>query len=258
MFKVLLVEDEDVIRKGIRYSIPWEEYGCTVVGEARNGVEGKQLIDELNPDIVIADIEMPVMNGLEMIAATKFQSDYVAILLTGYSYFEYAREAIKIGVSDYVLKPLNQEEFLEALTRATLECRNIALLRQQSEDMAELKNLSLFSALTPEEPLDPLASVILEYIAEHYEQKISLSDISAEVHYSERYINQRFQKAVGTTVIEYLNRYRLQKALQLLKESSLPIAEIGVLCGVGDYKYFNYAFKKYVGCTPKEYRLRIS
>jgi two-component system response regulator YesN len=257
MYSVLLVEDEDIIRKGIRYSVPWEEHGYTVVGEARNGVEGKELIQTLNPDIVITDIEMPVMNGLEMIIETKCQNDYVAILLTGYSDFEYAKEAIRIGVSDYILKPLNQEEMLEALDRAALEWKNIQLLRKENESIAELKNISLFRNLKLEKPEDPLVMQILDFIAKHYTQKITLSDLSDNMYYSERYINQRFQKALGTTVIEYLNRYRIQKALSLLQEDELLISEIGWLCGIGDYKYFNHVFKKYVGCSPKEYKLQI-
>lgn len=258
MYSVVLVEDEDIIRKGIRYSVPWEEHGYVVVGEARNGVEGKELIQTLNPDIVITDIEMPVMNGLEMIMETKYQYDYVAILLTGYSEFEYAREAIRIGVSDYILKPLNQEEILEALDRAALECKNIRLLRQENQSRAELKNLSLLSNLKLEEPDDPLVTSILDFITDHYSQKITLSDLAEHVHYSERYINQRFQKALGTTVIEYLNRYRIQKAIALLQEDKLAISEIGFLCGIGEYKYFNYVFKKYVGCSPKEYKSLFS
>lgn len=257
MYSVLLVEDEDIIRKGIRYAVPWEEHGYTVVGEARNGVEGKELICTLNPNIVITDIEMPVMNGLEMIAETKYDHDYVAILLTGYSDFEYAKEAIRIGVSDYILKPLNYEEMLEALERAALEWKNIQLLQKENESSAERKDISLLRNLNLEEPEDPLVTQILDYIAAHYPQKITLSDLSSFVHYSERYINQRFQKAVGTTVIEYLNRYRIQKALSLLQADKLPISEIGGECGIGDYKYFNYVFKKYVGCSPKEYQRQI-
>ena len=84
MYSVILVEDEDIIRRGIRNSVPWEEFNCSVVGEARNGEEGGALIAERNPDIVITDINMPVEDGLQMIARTKDTYDYVAIILTGY------------------------------------------------------------------------------------------------------------------------------------------------------------------------------
>ena len=83
----------------------------------------------LKPDIVITDINMPVMDGLQMIANTKTVFDYVAIILTGYSDFEYAMEAIRNGVSTYVLKPLNMEEMKEALEQAVLESKNIHYLR---------------------------------------------------------------------------------------------------------------------------------
>lgn len=89
MYRVLLVEDEEIIRKGIRYSVPWEECGCSVVGEAENGAVGEEKIAELQPDIVITDITMPVKSGLEMIADTREKFNYIAIILTGYSEFEY-------------------------------------------------------------------------------------------------------------------------------------------------------------------------
>ena len=252
MYNVLLVEDEEIIRKGIRNSIPWEEFGCRVIGEAGNGEEGKQLIEELRPDIVITDINMPLMDGLTMLAQTKFQYDYAAVILTGYSEFEYAREAIRNGVSSYVLKPLNTEEMKEALEQAVLESQNIYYLRRRNETAAEPGSVSL---LEPKKEIqDPLAEQVLAYIGANYRNKLTLSDLEQNLHYSERYISRRFQKALGTTVIEYLNRYRLQKALGLLNEGKVPLSEVGWECGIGEYKYFNYVFKKYMGCSVKEYQ----
>ena len=118
MYRVLLVEDEEIIRKGIRYSVPWEEYGCSVVAEAENGAVGEEKIAELRPDIVITDITMPVKSGLEMITDTREEYKYIAIILTGYSEFEYAQQAIRNGVSDYVLKPLDMDEMGAALEKA--------------------------------------------------------------------------------------------------------------------------------------------
>lgn len=255
MYKVLLVEDEEIIRKGIRLSVPWENFGCCVVGEAGNGVEGKEKIEELRPDIVITDINMPVMDGLAMIAETKYHYDYAAVILTGYSEFEYAREAIRSGVSSYVLKPLDMEEMKAALEQAVLESNNIHYLRQRNVKLEEWKELSLLDQ--KQEYEDPVADKVLDYIEENYKNKITMAELAAEFHYSERYINQRFQKALGTTVIEYLNRYRIQKALSFLKEGELPLSEIGWECGIGEYKYFNHVFKKYIGCSAKEYQKRI-
>lgn len=254
MYSVLLVEDEDIIRKGIRNSVPWESCESYVVGEASNGIEGSKLIEELKPDIVITDINMPVMDGLQMIANTKSVFDYVAIILTGYSDFEYAMEAIRNGVSTYVLKPLHMEEMKEALEQAVLESKNIHYLRERNEKVKELENISLIEEKTC---FDPVIQQILQYIEEHYQEKIVLSDLEEVLHYSERYINQKFRKALGTTVIEYLNRFRIQKALAMLKNKNTVIAEVGFLCGIGDYKYFNHVFKKYIGCSAREYQNRV-
>ena len=236
------MEDEDIIRKGIRNSVPWESCESYVVGEASNGIEGRKLIEELKPDIVITDINMPVMDGLQMIASTKSVFDYVAIILTGYSDFEYAMDAIRNGVSTYeFLKPLHMEEMKEALEQAVLESKNIHYLRERNEKVKELENISLIEEKTC---FDPVIQQILQYIEEHYQEKIVLSDLEEVLHYSERYINQKFRKALGTTVIEYLNRFRIQKALAMLKNKNTVIAEVGFLCGIGDYKYFNRRIQK--------------
>lgn len=257
MYTVLLVEDEDIIRKGIRNSVPWETFGCCVAGEARNGEEGAALIEKLSPDIVITDINMPVVDGLQMLSQTKEEFDYVAIILTGYPDFEYAREAIRCGVAYYVLKPLNMEEMQEALEKAVLEVKNLAVIRRQTESIHQLKQVSLLPIPDSREQEDPVATQILEFIAANYEKKIALADLEEQLHYSERYINQRFQKAMGTTVIDYLNRYRIHKALILLQEHETPVSDIGWKCGIGDYKYFHYVFKKYMGCSPKDYQASI-
>lgn len=255
MYQVLLVEDEDIIRRGIRNSILWEELGCHVAGEASNGEEGVAAIRELRPDIVITDINMPVMDGLAMIAQTKIEYDYAAIILSGYSDFEYAREAIRHGVSGYVLKPLNMGEMKEALEQAVLELEKIHSLKQQNEKTGQMGSITLLDAKKSYQ--DPVVVQVLAYIAKNYQNKITLADLEQEVHYSERYINHKFQNEVGTTVIEYLNRYRIQKALSLIKESEIPLSEIGWECGIGEYKYFNYVFKKYIGCSAKEYLSRV-
>ena len=244
MDSVIVVEEEDIIRRGIRNSVPWEEINGSVVGEARNGEEGGALIAERNPDIVITDINMPVEDGLQMIARTKDTYDYVAIILTGYSDFEYAREAIRNGVSYYVLKPLDMEEMKEALERAALELKNIRILRREMEDREKLKHSVLIPETDAMSGMDPVAARILDFIAGNYDQKIALADLEEELHYSERYLNQRFQKALGTTVIEYLNRYRIQKALAMLADEDNAISDIGWKCGIGDSKYFSYVFKE--------------
>lgn len=249
-----LVRQIRIIRKGIRYSVPWEECGCSVVGEAENGAAGEEKIAELQPDIVITDITMPVKNGLEMIADTREKFNYIAIILTGYSEFEYAQQAIRNGVSDYVLKPLDMDEMRTALEKAVRLAGDNQYLQQREDEAEAVRSRTALPPLSEDKVTDPLVLRIVAYLKENYRSKITLADLQEQFHYSERYINQKFQKELGTTVIDYLNRCRIQNALELIRKGKLPISQIGWECGIGEYKYFNHVFKKYIGCSVREYQ----
>ena len=254
MYRVLLVEDEEIIRKGIRYSVPWEEYGCTVIGEAENGEIGEEKIAELRPDIVITDITMPMKSGLEMIADTHDQYKYIAIILTGYSEFEYAQQAIHNGVAAYVLKPLDMEEMRGVLEKAVQLAKDNQYLQKGEDEAEAVRSRTVLDPLSEEGVTDPLVLRMVAYLKENFKTKITLSDLQEKFHYSERYINQKFQKELGTTVIDYLNRFRLQKSLELIRKGEIPVSQIGWECGIGEYKYFNHVFKKYMGCSVREYQ----
>lgn len=253
MYKVIVAEDEDIIRKGLVYSVPWADMDCSVVGEARNGVEGVELIKRLEPDIVMADINMPVMDGLGMIRETYEDYNYSAIILSGYSNFEYARTAIRYGVTGYLLKPLKKEDLVEAVKDAKEKCllRRTWLNRKQEQE--QWKNIQLVPKEEISREDDAVVRDMLAFIAEHYREKMVLQDVVDALNYSETFLNKKFKKQTGTTFIEYLNRYRIQKALELLKDGKTAVQDVSWMCGIGDYKYFNMVFKKYIGCSPKEY-----
>ena len=257
MYKVLLVEDEDIIRKGILFSIDWIKFNCTVIGEARNGQEGIEAIQKYKPDIVILDINMPVIDGLEMIKKTIEVYDYSPVIISGYSEFNYAKEAMKYGASGYLLKPLKKEELQETLMRA-IEEREIkkAYLERKSsrKELNSISPLKKYNNLMVE---DKIVRSMLAYIEKNYESKITLQDVVQALNYSETFLNRKFKEAVGTTFIDYLNRYRVQRAIELMKDKKLPVQEVAWRCGIGDYKYFTTVFRKYVGCSPKEYIAEI-
>ena len=258
MYKVIIVEDENIIRKGLVYSIPWEEIQCSVVGEACNGVEGKLLIKELEPDIVIMDINMPVMSGLEMLEETYEDSNYSVIILSGYSDFEYAQRAIHYGVKGYLLKPLQVKELMEAIELAKKECivRRTWISKQQEKE--ELRNISLIKEYQNKEIDNDLVKQMLIFVNSNYSRKIVIQDLVECLNYSETFLIKIFKEAVGTTFIEYLNRYRIQKAVELINGGETSIKEVAYQCGIGDYKYFNVVFRKYMGCSPKEYKKYIT
>jgi two-component system response regulator YesN len=258
MYRVVIIEDEEIIRKGLVYSANWAELNCSVVAEGRNGIEGIEAIKENTPDIVIVDINMPVMDGLEMIRQTYEQYDYSAIILSGYSNFEYAQRAIQYGVLGYLLKPLNTLELKEVILRAQKECEIRHVFEDNRRSKQEWKQVNLLTDNNVKPIDDIIVSQMLDYIYINYQNRIVIQDVVNELNYSETFLNNRFKEAVGTTYIEYLNRFRIQKALELLREGKSTIQDIAWKCGIGEYKYFGTVFKKYIGCSPKEYLKEIS
>ena len=128
MLKVFLVEDETVIREGLRDRIPWEQYGYRFVGEAADGEVALPLIRKTRPDVLITDIKMPFMDGLELSRLVKKTLPRTRIIvLSGYNEFEYAKEAIKIGISDYLLKPVSSAGLIDALKKAADEIMELLL-----------------------------------------------------------------------------------------------------------------------------------
>lgn len=253
MYKVMIAEDEDIIRKGLVYSIPWVDMGCSVISEVRNGIEGIEKIKENQPDIVIVDINMPVMDGLEMVQQTYEAYGYVAIILSGYSDFKYAQQAIRYGITGYLLKPLNIEDLKEAIFHAQKECevRRTYISKQRSKE--EWKQISVLKEYHGDMVQDNIVKQMLEFIFQNYQKKIVIQDVVNCLNYSETFLNKKFKKFMGITFIEYLNRYRIQKAMKLLREDRESIQDVAWKCGIGEYKYFQTVFKKYIGCSPKEY-----
>ena len=169
MYRVLIVEDEDIIRKGIAYTMDWVGMGCTIVGEAANGREGLEKIKELAPDIVLVDIMMPVMDGIEMIRRAgedDGNSDLKTIILTSYADFDYAKKAINLGVSAYLMKPVDEEELKASIAKVISEIEKEHRLEQ-----IEQKSSDVFIKTDKE---NDYIQQILDETKLHYSEKISI------------------------------------------------------------------------------------
>lgn len=246
MIKVLIVEDENLIRKKLLHFIDYDALGMVVVADGANGVEGVELIKKYQPDIVLADINMPEKDGLDMISET-LDYDYIAIIISGYDYFSYAQRALKYGVTDYLLKPISLDDLEEALVNARdiiFKKRSILTQKTSLENALDISSNSVIK--------DSTVIEMIEYIKDNYQEKISISDLSKELCYSESMLNRKFKKEVHITFNEYLNRYRVNKAIELLKNSDYNITEISYMCGYSSAKYFSRVFKKYLGMSPSD------
>ena len=235
--RVLLVDDEIMIREGFKHLFDWEAHDCQVVGEAADGMEAMNQIDTLQPDIVIMDINIPIMNGLKVIQCSRMKHPEIAfVIVSGYDDFSYCREALRLKITDYILKPVNYEEF-----GACIDNLKIALFRQQ---------LPQEETQGEERPI----MAITRYLQEHLSEDISLSILAEEFHLSAQYISQLFKSEIGVNFLAYLTNIRMERAKKLLLSTALSIGEISEQLGFGDYRVFTKVFKKSEGVTPSQYR----
>jgi len=239
MRKVVVVEDEDLVRRGIVLAVDWQSVDCAVVGEAANGEEGLRLIRERKPDLIVTDIKMPRMDGIEMLRQLRREGNNAAvILLTAYSDFSYAQAAVKLGAVDYLLKPFHDGELEEAVAR-----------------------LSPGSAGTVPEPA-PVAGgkskyvmETLRYVSEHYaEPDMGLSQVAGSLGISEGHLSHVFKKETGRTLGSYITDYRIHRAMELLKDCRSKVYEVAEQVGYRDITYFSATFKRAVGVSPSEYQ----
>ena len=246
MIKVLIAEDENLIRKKLLHFIDYDALGMVVVADVANGVSGVELIKKYKPDIVLADINMPEKDGLDMIKET-LDYDYIAIIISGYDYFSYAQRALKYGVTDYLLKPISLDDLNEALVNAREIIYKKRSVISRNSDIENAIDVSTDEAIK-----DITVVEMIRFVKDNYQDKISISDLSKKLAYSESMLNRKFKKEVHITFNEYLNRYRINKAIELLKNSDYNITEISYMCGYSSAKYFSRVFKKYLGISPSD------
>nr|WP_246434109.1 helix-turn-helix domain-containing protein [Spirochaeta isovalerica] len=257
-----MVEDEEYLRKEIALTTPWQDLGCALIGEAVNGASGFELIEKTRPDLIITDIRMPGMDGLEMLSRLNESlgdKRPYAILLTGHTDFEYARQAIRIGVGDYLLKPVDDTLFHSLLlkTAQKLEKRNARRRAESELEILDKGRLALFKEFgdpVAGDNKDEYVKQAIEYIREHYIQDISLADAAGNMGITQGYLSRIFKEKTTYTFLEYLTYYRLRKAVKLLHDRSLRINEIARLCGFQDHGYFSQLFRRYLGVTPGQFR----
>ena len=253
MLRVLIAEDEDIIRKGLVYTTDWLSMDCVVVAEAANGQEGLEKILECRPDVVIADICMPFLDGIEMIKRASETVHFKSILLTSYADFEYARRAIDARVCEY-LKPEDEDQLAEIMKKLGEEIassRQVEKVMEQAELDGGNMNLEYFMQLDLSE--NQYVSRAIGQIRERFGEKLSIESISEEMGVSASYLSRKFKEVTGQTFLDFLNKYRVQQAIVMLNAQKYRISEISEACGFTDYKHFCAVFKKYTLKSPTKF-----
>ena len=235
--KVLLVDDEIMIREGFKKLFDWEAHGCGIVGEAADGIEALAKIDALSPDIVIMDINIPIMNGLKVIEQSRIKHPETAfVVVSGYDDFSYCREALRLQITDYILKPVNYEEF-----GSCIDNLKVSLYRRHESTENEKNEERVIHSIT-------------RFLQENAAEDITLATLAERFNLNAQYISQLFKNEIGVGFHAYLTNVRIEKAKNLLLTTALAISEISEQCGFGDYRVFTKVFKKSEGITPSQYR----
>lgn len=255
-YKVLIAEDESIIRRGLICSMDWYSMGCTELLEASDGEEAVEIIRRDSPDIVIMDINIPLKNGLEVMEETA-DCGYSAIVLSGYAEMEFARRAMKSGAIRYLLKPVNFEELTEAILSAQDIRQQKLVYKEFRKRGSSFENLDLLADVAGNYSQDGPVEYILRYISQHYAEKMTLHKLAEEMHYSDTFLVRKFKEEMKIGFIEYLTRYRIQKAIALLKEGNTDMERIAERCGFQSAKYFSKVFTNQVGCSPREFIHRM-
>ena len=244
MMKVLVVEDEEMIRKGIVLAVDWAALDCVVVGEASNGEEGLEAAQRYAPTLIITDLKMPKMDGIEMLRRLREAGNNAfVIILTAYDSFAYAQSALRLGAVDFLLKPFHDGELEQA----------VQALRRRMEP-AEGERPAAIPGLKKGDKSKYVLQA-MGYIGEHYsDPNITVAEIAQSIGISECHLSHTFKKETDYTLLNYLTRYRIHKAMELLRDCRVKVYEVAQQVGYKDITYFSATFKKVVGISPSEYQ----
>lgn len=247
MYKILLVDDEVLEREALKIIIEGAFSDVEIVGEARFGREAVEFNEKLNPDIILMDIKMPGINGIEATEIIKknYKDKYI-IILTAYDDFHFAQNAIKAGANDYLLKPARPEEIIAAINKYIKETKEDLL--KDSQGLLEDTKIEENKGNNRE------IQKVLEYINENITKNISLEEAAKVANMSPFYLSKLFKKETEVNFVSYVSMKKIQKAKEWLVNTDEPIGNIAMELGYNEPNYFSKVFKKVEGVTPTSYR----
>lgn len=241
MYKVLLVDDEKYISKGLEMGVNWDSLHVNSIYTAQNGSQALDLIQKEHPDVVVTDIRMPGMNGLELIQVAKsIYPDLPFIILSGYPDFAYAQKALEYGVYRYLLKPFDLDELTECIRQLLVPPPGEPITPGTGEKTALSSN--------------PVIQGIFTFIEDNLTKEITIEMLSSSFGLTPNYLSSLFKKETGRGIIEHITKLRIEKACDMLIHTDHKVQYICTAVGISDYFYFSKLFKKYMHVTPTQFR----
>ncbi|MGO4495662.1 response regulator [Paenibacillus sp. 2RAB27] len=271
MFRILIADDDKIEREGIKFLMAKYAFPFDIL-EAKHGRAALELLQAHDVDVLLTDIKMPFMDGLQLAREARALKPQLKILiLSGHGEFDYAKTAISLQVSNYLLKPIEPEEFRTVIAAVVQQLQEEQSAKRQQEDWQKVYEAGLvyqqekrLRNLIQDHADDPDADSrkraiedVLRIIEKEYEKDLSLDYLSKSVHLSASYLSHTFKKATGVSVVKYITQYRMEKAKYLLDQSNYKINDVYKMVGFSDMSYFGLTFKQSFGITPKQYREKV-
>lgn len=247
---ILIVDDEPITLQGLKKTLEISIKGDKKIITAANAIEAMKIIKEQPIHLLITDIAMPEMSGLELLNILKERNNFpVAIIISAYSDFNYAKEAIEIGVVNYLLKPVKKQQLVEEVEKAL----KLEEKRQRVNMLEKVIDEGIVTLKVDEQVEGPIKKAI-DYVDNKLEHPLSLKEVARHVHLNPSYFSVLFKEQTNMTFSEYITRCRIQKAKSLLLNSNYSVAEVSEMVGYNTSKYFIKIFKEYEGITPSKYK----
>ncbi len=252
MYNLVIIDDETKIRDGLCNYFPWNEIGFRVVYDAKNGKDALNYIQHHHVDVVLSDIKMPVMSGIELIELLHEQKPHIKVVfLTGFREFEYAQKALIYGAVNFIVKPTKYHELKDVFLRIKND-----LDANTSNTGVTNDNSGKHESETEQGYHEKILTIIRSYIEEHY-GNVTLDDAAKLVHMSPTYVSRYFKRRTGQNFSDYVLSVKMKKAAVLLNDIKYRICDVSSMVGYENAKSFTTSFKKYYGKNPKEFREKI-
>ena len=241
MYELLIVDDEETPRNNLATYFPWQEQGFHVCGQAENGAEALAFIETHTVHVVLTDISMPVMNGIELARNLREKNGAPCVVfLSAYDDFHYAQNAIRYGVRFYILKPSDFAEIKDTFAQIRAELN---------------QKFQVADTLSSVKGDDETVNQVLDYIKQEYADA-SLAELAKRLYVNASYLSQLIKLKTGKNFVELLQDERMRRACILLQDPLVKIYHISSLVGYSNPNNFTRAFKACYQVSPKEYRIR--
>mgnify|MGYP001156500227 CR=1 FL=1 len=245
MIKVLVVDDEVWMCKTLNKIIEEDTASFVVTGTAKNGAEALDILERSAVDLVLTDIKMPFMDGIQLMEQMRMKKmEQPVILITGFEEFQYARQALRLGAYDYLSKPIKKQEVLRVL--ASVETAHFGSKVSQTA----------LAASDQEENRRGIQVIewVKEVVDQQYHEDLSLSIIAEKMGFNPSYLSRLFKEEAGISFVKYLTKKRMEEAQKLLEHTRLNVSDVSKSVGYFDEKHFSKIFKREVGVPPNHYR----